>query len=96
MQFEVDLDGEQRHSSSVTDIVEGCKASIRSLLALEWPDEVESAQYNTRLSQVSLSLFKTTGSVLILSTISAGHRKRDPDLRQVSRGSLRERDQPAV
>ncbi|KAL8280873.1 hypothetical protein RQP46_006877 [Phenoliferia psychrophenolica] len=37
--------------SSVRDIIDGSRAAIGSLLDLEWPDEIESAEFSTRLSQ---------------------------------------------
>lgn len=50
MQFEPE--GEEKHSSSVIDLIDSCKSATEFILKLAWPDEVEHARHLTALSHI--------------------------------------------
>lgn len=49
-QFEPE--GEDMHSSSITDLMDSCRSAVDFVQKLKWPDELQNAKYMTRLSRV--------------------------------------------
>ena len=48
-------EGDNCHSSSITDLFDSLKSAVTFFLGLEWPDKVQHAKFLTELSKVTLN-----------------------------------------
>ncbi|KAM0753712.1 hypothetical protein T439DRAFT_377868 [Meredithblackwellia eburnea MCA 4105] len=62
--FKLDPESEQMYTTSVPDIVDGCKGAISTLLGYKWPNELEHAQFVTRLSQAICNAIQSYARML--------------------------------
>lgn len=68
-QFEPE--GQDRHSSSIVDLIDSCKSAVAFVQNLQWPDKRANALYLTRLAQVRfLCMSASCWALSIVQTIS--------------------------
>lgn len=66
---EDELDNEDKHTSSIRDLVDSCKGALQFVTDLDWPDEHQNAMFFTRLAAVStLILSKHLQNWRLIST----------------------------
>lgn len=51
-QFQPEEESEDKHSSSIIDLIASCQSATDFILKLDWPNKYENARYLTGLSQV--------------------------------------------